>query len=275
MFGNSGHINTGRNLPAATAVSISLTLVLFLTLKFDRWAFAAFAAVWAFLGVRELVSMLHARGSQLPESVLLIAAPLIVLTAYSRGVQDAAVCLTFAAVIGFFVRLKNGSTNYLSDISFSTLSLIYVPFLLSFAVAMSHSENGLARVLVLMLLTSGNDTGGYFAGILFGKHQMSPVLSPKKTWEGFAGSFVLQVLLGVFAVPLLLDVSWWQGALLAILLTFTGTGGDLIESAIKRDVGVKDMGHILPGHGGIMDRLDSVLINAPVAWFVLTVIFGV
>jgi phosphatidate cytidylyltransferase len=130
-------------------------------------------------------------------------------------------------------------------------------------------------VVAIILLTAGNDTGGYFAGILAGRHPMLASISPKKTWEGFAGSVALQSIVGITLIPLLLDVSWWQGWLFALAMTVTATLGDLMESAIKRDAGAKDSGDILPGHGGMLDRIDGLLVNAPMAWIWITIILGV
>jgi len=119
-----------------------------------------------------------------------------------------------------------------------------------------------------------SDVGGYATGVLFGKHPMSPRISPKKSWEGFGGSVVFCVAAGVGSGVVLLDLPWWNGAVLGLALVVTAVLGDLVESAIKRDLGIKDMGSLLPGHGGLIDRLDSLLLSAPVAWLLLTVFVG-
>jgi phosphatidate cytidylyltransferase len=108
------------------------------------------------------------------------------------------------------------------------------------------------------------------AGVLFGKHPMAPAISPKKSWEGFAGSMLAGVVGGALSVMLLLHSHWWLGIPFGAALVICATGGDLIESLIKRDLGVKDMGNLLPGHGGLMDRLDSLLPSAVAAWLLLT-----
>jgi len=136
------------------------------------------------------------------------------------------------------------------------------------------ADNGPARVIVFILLTVGNDVGGYATGVLFGKHPIAPKVSPKKSWEGLAGSLVLQALIGALAFTYLLDAPWWQGVIAGIVLTITATAGDFAESAMKRDLGVKDMGSFLPGHGGMMDRLDSLIPNAFASWALFLLFLG-
>jgi phosphatidate cytidylyltransferase len=117
-----------------------------------------------------------------------------------------------------------------------------------------------------------SDVGGYAFGVVFGKHPMAPSVSPKKSWEGFAGSVLTCVVGGAIAVPLLVHGPWWGGAVLGACAAVAATVGDLTESTIKRDLGIKDMSTILPGHGGAMDRLDSLLLVAPIAWALLQVL---
>ena len=123
--------------------------------------------------------------------------------------------------------------------------------------------------MTYVLVTVASDTGGYAVGVLRGRTPMAPSLSPKKSWEGFAGSVVTSAVVGALAVTLLLDGAWWAGAVVGAVAAAFATVGDLAESAIKRDLGIKDMGSILPGHGGVMDRLDSLVVTAPVCWALL------
>jgi phosphatidate cytidylyltransferase len=139
---------------------------------------------------------------------------------------------------------------------------------------MITSTQGRERVIAFVVLTICSDIGGYAAGVLAGRHPMAPRLSPKKSWEGFGGSLVLQAVAGVSLFVLVFDAPWWQGLLTGLVLTVTATAGDFVESAIKRDLGVKDMSNLLPGHGGLMDRLDSLLPNAFTAWLLLRVFLG-
>ena len=117
-----------------------------------------------------------------------------------------------------------------------------------------------------------SDLGGYVFGVLWGKHPMAPKISPKKSWEGFAGSVTFGVLAGVGMTIFALDAQFWIGIILGLVLVAAGTCGDLVESLIKRDVGIKDMSSFVPGHGGVMDRLDSLLLAAPPAWLLMTLL---
>ena len=160
--------------------------------------------------------------------------------------------------------------NYLRDTAVAVFVAGWLPLLASFATLMVLEDQGAQRVFCLMIVTVASDIGGYAAGVLFGRHPMVPAISPKKSWEGFAGSLVACIVAGVLTVTLLLGAPWWVGVLLGAVLVTTATAGDLIESQVKRDLGIKDMGTLLPGHGGIMDRLDSILPSAFVTWLILT-----
>ena len=133
-------------------------------------------------------------------------------------------------------------------------------------------DNGAGRILVFVIGVVCSDVGGYIAGVLFGKHPMAPAISPKKSWEGLVGSLIFCVIGCLLTVTLILEANSMIGVLLGVVLVVTGTLGDLIESQVKRDLRIKDMGSLLPGHGGIMDRLDSLLPSAFVAWLVFTVL---
>jgi phosphatidate cytidylyltransferase len=148
----------------------------------------------------------------------------------------------------------------------------YVPLLCSFAALMVVPPDGAARVLVFVIGVVASDVGGYTAGVLAGKHPMAPTISPKKSWEGFGGSLVTGMVAGALSVVFLLHGPWWAGVLTGALLVVSATLGDLVESLMKRDIGIKDMGTLLPGHGGVLDRLDSLLPTALVAWAALSVL---
>jgi phosphatidate cytidylyltransferase len=147
----------------------------------------------------------------------------------------------------------------------------YVPFLAGFAVLLLADSHGADRVVTFIAVTVSSDIGGFFAGAFLGRHQMAPTISPKKTWEGFAGSALMCMAVGALLLPLLLDGQIWHGLVLGAAIVCVATLGDLIASMIKRDLGIKDLGTLLPGHGGVMDRLDSLLATAPVVWLALQV----
>ncbi len=168
--------------------------------------------------------------------------------------------------------LRSAPQNYLRDVSATIFLAAWIPLFGAFGTLLIYPEDGWARVFCMMLAVVFSDTGGYAAGVLFGKHPMVPAISPKKSWEGFTGSLVCGTLAAVLAVTFLLHEPAWIGIPLGIFLVITGTLGDLVESQVKRDLGIKDMGTLLPGHGGIMDRIDSVLPSAAATWIVLTLL---
>jgi phosphatidate cytidylyltransferase len=167
-------------------------------------------------------------------------------------------------------RMFAGADGYVRDSAASLFIIGYIPLLASFVGLILAQEHGVAKVVAVFLCITGSDTGGYAAGATLGRHPMAPNISPKKTWEGMAGSVVLASAVSIAMSVLVLHQPWWFGLLLAVVVVITGTAGDLIESLIKRDVGIKDMSSFLPGHGGVMDRLDSTLVAAPAAWVVFT-----
>jgi len=173
-------------------------------------------------------------------------------------------------VIAIFAwRLPGGTSGYVKDVTAGVFAAAYIPFLASFVAAMLTPADGARRVLSFVIVTICSDIGGYFAGITVGRHKMAPVISPKKTWEGFAGSAAACLIAGWLCVTLLLHGHAWQGVLVGAAVVFAATAGDLVESMIKRDLDIKDMGTVLPGHGGVLERLDSLLVAAPVVWLLL------
>ena len=168
--------------------------------------------------------------------------------------------------------LPRGTVNFVKTASASALALVYLPFLAGFLLLLARPSNGLERVMTFVVLVGCNDTFAYLTGVLFGKHPLAPKISPKKTIEGLLGSLVFTVAGGALAFHYIMGAQWWLGALAGLLTVFTATSGDLIESALKRDMAIKDMGNLLPGHGGIMDRLDSVLFAAPALWLALEIV---
>jgi phosphatidate cytidylyltransferase len=168
--------------------------------------------------------------------------------------------------------LNEQPENYLRDISATVLLATWVPLFASFSSLLIFQENGGVRVFTVIVTVVFADTGGYTAGVLLGKHPMAPAISPKKSWEGLAGSLLFGITAAVLSVIFLLHKPAWVGVPLGLMLVITGVLGDLIESQVKRDMGIKDMGTLLPGHGGMMDRIDAMLPSAVVGWIVLTLL---
>jgi len=260
----------GRNLPAATAVGVGLIAVVFAALIWFPPGFVLLAMAASMLAVRELARALEHRDRHVVREVAYPAAVVIPAISYLYSPESSLGVFALTVVVVAWRRLGAGIERYFDDLAASVLVIAYVPLLVGFATAMSAGEGGAARVITMVLLTAGNDTGGYAAGVLFGKHPIAPGISPKKSWEGMVGSLLTQAALGAFLVPLMLDIAPWQGIALGLVMSITATVGDFAESAIKRDLGVKDMSQALPGHGGFMDRLDSLLINALVASIAFT-----
>lgn len=265
-------INPGRNLPLATVVGLGLLALLVGSLVFNPFLFATLLALAGIGAVKELIAFFP--DSRVSRFGLMIAVATVIVVAYLHGVQAASLLAVAGVFANLILRLNSGTARYASDAGIIALAVVYIGLGLAFAADLSRYDNGLQLVMTLVLLTAANDTGGYFAGIIAGKHPMVPSISPKKSWEGFAGSLFLQAVIGAFAVPAMLEISMFEGMALGILMTFTATAGDLIESALKRDRGIKDSGNTIPGHGGVLDRIDSHLLNAPVAWLALTFLTG-
>ncbi len=259
----------GRDLRAAVGVGLLLGALVIASLVLDPRAFLVVVTIAVGRGAWEVRRAVATRGLRVPLVPLVLGAVGMIVSAYLRGAE--ALVVTFGlTVVGMLVwRVADGLAGAARDLAASTLVAFYPVFLGGFASLMLAAPDGRQRIIVFVLVTVFSDIGGYAVGVVFGKHPMAPSLSPKKSWEGFAGSVAACALVGAAAMPLLLDGPWWAGAVLGAVAAGAATTGDLIESSIKRDLGIKDMGTLLPGHGGLMDRLDSLVVVAPVAWALL------
>jgi phosphatidate cytidylyltransferase len=256
----------GRNLPAAIAVGLGLFVSVIASLFIDTRFFAILAAFGMMLAARELGHKLVV-GLSLRMSILLqILAPAIIVGAAVGGPIGLLGTFVASSLIVLAVRLLDGQEAYVHHVTRSIYALTYAPLLAGFAVLLSTQENGAWKVLAFILLTAATDLGGYAAGAIFGKHPMAPNISPNKSWEGFVGALILQLVVGISLWIYVFEKPWWQGAIVGFAMMLTATIGDLVESIIKRDLGIKDMGGLLPGHGGVMDRIDSLVVNAFMAW---------
>ena len=264
-------INTGRNLPVAIAVGVGLGALVIITLMTVKVTFLILVAAVVGLAMWELRHVLATRQIELPLYPIAAGGALMFALAYWRGPTDlvAALAVTFIVMLAW--RLPGGAHGYVRDVTAGGFALIYLPTMASFVALMLSQPDGAHRTLLFVILTVCSDTGGYFAGILFGRHPMAPTISPKKTWEGLSGSVVLCLAAGALGMRYLLPGTVWSGLVLGIAAVGAATLGDLVESMIKRDLDTKDMGSILPGHGGILDRIDALLIVAPVAWLLMTI----
>jgi len=267
----------GRNLPAAIAVGVGLGAVAIGTLLFLPIAWLAVLAVAIPIATAEVVRRLGEAGYSLPLLPLLVGGQATIWLTWPFGPAGAAGAFAGTVVVCMIWRLvgqglSQQPVNYLRDISATILVATWVPLFASFSALLIFQDDGGKRVFTLIATVVFGDIGGYVAGVLFGKHLMAPAISPKKSWEGMAGSLVFGTIVAVGSVTFLLHQPWWVGIPLGCLLVIAGTLGDLVESQVKRDLGIKDMGSLLPGHGGMMDRIDAMLLSSVGGWIVLTLL---
>lgn len=261
----------GRNLPAAIAVGVVLGAAIIVSLLTVRFLFIAIIAAAIAVGTIEFAGALkRAANVKVALIPLLAGGQAMIWLAWPFGREGALTAFVLTVLACLLWRLPGGTEGYLRDVSATVFAAAYLPLFASFAAMLVPPEDGASRVLAFMIGVVASDTGGYAAGVLKGKHPMAPSISPKKSWEGFAGSMVAGLVGGALTLTLLLDGHVWQGLLFGAAIVLTATLGDLVESLIKRDLGIKDMGTMLPGHGGLMDRLDSLLPSAVVSWLLLS-----
>jgi len=244
--------------------------VILATLLVFKPLFVAVATVGIVLGVYELIQALRSGHIEAPPVPTLAAAATLMPLAYVGGPEALAVGFACFCLVILVWRAALGADRAIRDAAGGIFITAYVPLMSGLAALLVSESDGVARIVVFILVTISSDIGGYAVGVVLGRHPMAPSLSPKKSWEGFAGSVGSCVLAGVLSVTLLLGGSWWVGVLLGVAVACFATMGDLAESTLKRDLGIKDMGSMLPGHGGLMDRLDSLVMTIPVTFAILT-----
>jgi phosphatidate cytidylyltransferase len=262
----------GRKLLPSIGVSVTLFAIVWFSLRYERAIFAAIVALAMVLGVREMVSALKSADINLSFAALTLASIGMASAAWLGGVNGLAVATAIAFPWLLALLLPKGPEHFIRHASAYALTLTYIPFLAGFLILLARPHNGLERVMTFVILIACNDTFAYLTGLALGKHTMAPKISPKKTWEGFIGSVIFTTIGGAVAFNYILDAEIWIGALAGLLVVISGTSGDLIESAIKRDLSIKDMGDLLPGHGGVLDRIDSILFAAPALWLALELV---
>jgi phosphatidate cytidylyltransferase len=269
------HGRAGRDLWAAIGVGLFLGVGLVLVpMLFLPWVFSVIVAVALMIGCYELEQAFRARGVNLVRWPLAIGTPAVVILAYFYGITAMLTAFAATALLAFAVRLLGPIEGYVADVTATVFALSYVALMGGFVSMTLAAPLGPQRVITFVVLTICSDIGGYAVGVLAGRHPIAPRVSPKKSWEGLVGSLLLQSVAGVLLFVYLLQAPWWQGLVTGLVMTVTATLGDFVESALKRDLGVKDLGRILPGHGGFMDRLDSLLPNAFVSWALFTWFLG-
>jgi len=272
----------GRDLPAAIAVGLALFGIVAATLVWWPPGFIVLLVVLTSLGAVEVHHALQRVGMTSVVIPVVIGNVIIIGGSYAAAVLQPVTQIPWHVVLlgtiggsvllALMWRMFKGAEGFARDSAASLFIIGYIPLLASFVGLILAQPHGVAKVVAVFLCITGSDTGGYAAGASLGRHPMVPTISPKKTWEGLAGSIVLASVVSVLQFVFVMNQPWWLGVLLAIVVVVFGTAGDLIESMIKRDVGIKDMSSFLPGHGGVMDRLDSTLVAVPAAWLLFTLL---
>lgn len=267
--GNPGS-RTGRNLPLAIGVGVALGALVLLSLYTVKEIFLGVMVVFLFLGMRELTEAFKSRDIRvpfIPVATGMVGTP-VVAYVWGATATIAAVSLTILALL--MTRMTEGASGYVRDVTAGSFVAGYLVLMGGIVALLMRPADGDHRIVIFIATTAASDIGGYFAGSFLGKHKLAPTISPKKTWEGVTGSAVTCMIVGGWLVWWLLDGGQiWQGVIIGLAAVVTATAGDLVESMVKRDLGIKDMGTLLPGHGGVMDRLDSLVATAPVVWLLL------
>ncbi|MEU4561679.1 phosphatidate cytidylyltransferase [Actinoplanes sp. NPDC023936] len=267
-----GKSRAGRNLPAAIGVGVTLGLLVLASLLIERRALLAVLVAAAGVGVWEMSKALTGAGAKVPLVPLVAGSALMTGLAWYEGPDALLVGLIVTIGAASLWSLADGVRAVRRDFTATVLTAVYVPFLLSFAAMLVQPDDGAFRVICTLVAVVLSDTGGYAAGVFLGQHPMAPKISPKKSWEGFAGSVTAAAIGSGALLFFLLDVPVYWGLLFGAAISVVAVLGDLAESMLKRDLGIKDMSNLLPGHGGLMDRLDSILFAVPTAYLLFSII---
>jgi phosphatidate cytidylyltransferase len=261
----------GRDLPRAIASGVVLGVVIVASLVFYKPAFMVVVAAAVVVAIWELHRGFRAKGIDLPQEPLMVGGVVMVVLAYLFGAPALVTATAVTGLVTMLWLLRRGIEGFVANSTASVFTIFYIPFLGSFVSLLlaEDGDDGVKGIVTFIVVTVASDIGGYIAGVLFGKHPMAPVISPKKSWEGFVGSTVGCVVAGVVLITSYLDGDWWIGVALGLIAVVMATLGDLCESVIKRDLGIKDMSQVIPGHGGLMDRLDSLLATIAPIWLLL------
>ena len=262
----------GRKLLPSIVVGLSLLGLIWFSLSVYKELFLVVLTVAVILGIREIVRAFNLRSIAISFPSLSIAAVALLGAAWVGGIAGLAIATAISFPILLIRLLLNGPEGFVGKATATTFTLLYLPFLAGFLILLSTPNTGFQRVMTFVVLVGCNDTFGYIVGVLLGKHPLVPKISPKKTWEGLAGSVLFTIIGGCLAFHYIMNMHWWIGIIVGLMIVFTATCGDLIESAMKRDLSLKDMGTLLPGHGGMLDRLDSVVLSAPAMWLALELV---
>ena len=261
----------GRNLPLAILTALLLAGVLIGSLVLSRPAFVAFLLGIVTLALLELLTVLRARATRPARPVVLGVGALLVVGAYLEGPAALSFGL-LAAILGAFgwYLVDRGRTEVTRNVAATVFAVVYVPFMAAhLSLVVDRADHYVGALIGYAVLVVVYDTAAYATGATIGRRPIAPQVSPNKSWEGAIGATVACLLAGAFLLPLWEPWTLASGLVLAALTCVVAPLGDLSESMLKRDLAVKDMGSILPGHGGVLDRVDALLFMAPVLYYVL------
>lgn len=267
--------SAGRNLPVAIGVGVGLGALVVFAVWAGQLAWYIVVAVAVGVAMWEVLTRLREHSYHLPRTLMIIGGQAMLWSSWPFETNGLIAVYVVAVLALMFGRLfHNGRhrppINYLRDMSVGVFVLTWIPMFGSFAAMLSTTSQGGASIIVFMLCVVASDTGGYVAGVMFGSHPMAPAVSPKKSWEGFVGSIIFGMVTGALSIHFLLEREAWVGAVMGLGLVVCASLGDLVESQFKRELGIKDMSNFLPGHGGLMDRLDGMLPAAMVTWVAIS-----
>lgn len=242
------------------------------------WWYTAFVTAFTAIAAWEVFNLMARTDFYTPVAWLgLIIVALLVLESgiTPRDADRFQALLVLSILTGLVVVLFLKRTHAATDWTLTLGGAIYMGVTMRYVSLMRGLEDGLWWVVVVALTVWLTDSGAYFIGRSFGKHKLWPRISPKKTWEGLLGGMVVGTIGAVVLGMLLIDgFQWWQGAIVGILTGIVGPLGDLSESLFKREVGAKDSSHLIPGHGGFFDRIDSFIFVGPVIYLVVHLWWG-
>ena len=269
-------IKTGRNLPLATLTGLFLITLVIASLFIYKYVFIILALIALLLGAREFTNQ-WSKTKNVPISFLLVSLSIIAMTisAALSGINGLLTSYLIAILLNLFYSIfKNKKVDFSNIFWVTTFVISYLGIFGSLAMLMLRVEDGASRVFLFIAITALSDTGGYLTGIVLGKHRLAPNISPNKSYEGLIGSIIFASLFAGIIGPRFLDITSVQGVIIGIVLAFSGTLGDLFESGIKRKLGIKDFSTLIPGHGGMFDRLDSLAPNALMSFLLFGYFLG-
>ena len=269
-------IQTGRNLPLATAIGLILILLVIASLFINKYAFVILALASLLLAAREIVTQ-WIKTKNVSASFPLVALSILSMTVSSVIYGVTGLILSFIGSILInliYSCISRNKSSFRSIFGISLFIFSYLGIFGSLAMLMLRTEDGAGRVFLLIAITALSDTGGYLTGIVIGKHRIAPNISPNKSYEGLAGSIVFAALFAGLIGPKFVEIQFSEGLIIGVVLAISGTVGDLFESSIKRKLGIKDFSTLIPGHGGMFDRLDSLAPNALMSFLLFGLFLG-